>query len=152
MYICCVPYFNIYKFHKRLLKLYLCVTVMSLSSMLTNLSQSSLLCIRVIFLAIALCFYILYSITLLYFVNNFCSFLFFSLSIALCISSFQVLNHFRFFHFVYRMLSSAALVMASLIFNQSFPISPLGGVSLPLNLFLYKVLIDSSSYKCTLDV
>jgi len=41
------------------------------------------------------------------------------------------------------MLSSAALVMAYLIFNQSACISPVSGVSLPFNLFLYKVLIDA---------
>jgi len=36
-----------------------------------------------------------------------------------CISSFHVRSHFRFFHVLYPILSSAALVMASLIFNQS---------------------------------
>jgi len=49
------------------------------------------------------------------------------------------------------MLSSAALVMASLMFNQSVFISPLNGVSFRFSLFLYGVLIDSCSNKCNLN-
>ena len=66
-------------------------------------------------------------------------------SIARCISSFHVWSHFRFFHFLYPILSSAALMMASLIFNLSVCIYPVNSVSFPFSLFLYKVLLDSCS-------
>ena len=36
-------------------------------------------------------------------------------------------------------------------FNQSASISPVSGASFPFSLFLYKVLIDSCSSKCTLN-
>ena len=56
-----------------ILKPRLCVPVMSISNVLTNLSQSSLLCLRVIFLTIARYFCILYSASLFCFVDTFCS-------------------------------------------------------------------------------
>ena len=121
---------------------------MSLSNVLTNLSQASLLCFRVIFLTIVRSFFILYSTP--FFVLKIlpvASSLFFY-----CLFYFvHFRSHFPFFNFLYPLLYFLALVTASLIFNQSVSISPVKDVSFPVSLCLYKVLIESCSNRCTLS-
>lgn len=60
--------------------------------------------------------------------------------------------YFQFFYFLYPMLSSAASVMDFLIFSQSVSTFPVISVSLPFNMFLYKVLMNSCSNKCPLNL